>query len=101
MSATPILVKERVALATGGTYTNWELARGATAFVDSLTPQHHVVFARFPEEVDRRLWQAERLLPLFLGWDVKRTDCVDGWGLCFKNQPLQTVMGRIDEIIEE
>ena len=58
------------------------------------------MFVRLADPLDRPLWGAERLLPLFPGWEVVPTDCVDGWGLTFKGRPLAEVMRRISEIIE-
>jgi hypothetical protein len=58
----------------GEIYSNWQLARGATAFVDSLSPTHHIVFvSQLTDPMDRLLWEAKRLIPLFPGWEVTDT----------------------------
>src|SRR5438309_11530996 len=95
------MVSERPGVLPGQVYSHWQLARGALAFVDSLTPAHHIVFVRqLADPVDRLLWEAKRLIPLFPRWEVAHTYCVDGWGLSFKGQPLPEVMARVSEVIE-
>jgi len=96
-----VLLREEPSVGSPGqVYSHWQLARGATAFVHSLTPTHHTVFARFPDAADRVLWKAERLIPLFPGWEVAHTFCVDGWGLSFKGRSRAEVMARVNEVIE-
>jgi hypothetical protein len=99
--AEAMLTRERPGTLSGQVYSNWQLARGATAFVDSLTPTHHIVFvSQLTDLADQLLWEAKRLIPLFPGWEVAHTYCVDGWGLSFKGQPLASVMARISEVID-
>ena len=95
------MVRERPGILPGQVYSDWQFPSGATAFVDSLTPAHHIVFVCHPPDgVDRLLWEAERLIPLFPDWEVAHVYCVDGWGLSFKGRPLPEVMARVSEVIE-
>lgn len=99
--AEAVLEREWPGVLPGQAYSHWRLARGAMAFVDSLTPTDHIVFVRsLPDPVDRLLWEAKRLIPLFPGWEVAHTYCVDGWGLTFRGQALVEVMARVSEVIE-
>jgi len=99
--AEAVQIRARPGVLPGQTYSDWQLASGARAFVDSLSETHHLVFVtRLPDPEDRLLWAAKRLLPLFPGWEVAHTYCVDGWGLSFKGQPLAEVMQRVSQIIE-
>ena len=100
MLAEAVLERERPGVLPGEVHSHWRLARGATAFVDSLTPMHHVVFGQLADADDRLMWEAKRLIPLFPGWEAAHTYCVDGWGLSFKGQSLASIMARINEIIE-
>jgi hypothetical protein len=95
-----ILTWELPGILPGQVKSSWQLARGATAFVDSLSPTHHIIFVtKLVDPIDRMKWEAKRLIPLFSGWEVAHTDCVDGWGLAFRGQPLAAVIARVNEVI--